>query len=302
MSTAQLPQQNMHFNFSPHYAPIAPFKEIAAYEALWSSKEASFRSLAELFANHPSSRPSDFVRKEMMDEFKSLLKHIVSASNKINILINGTLDYPEKLKDAREPVELLYYTGNIDFIRTRGFSIVGTRKPSPEGLAVTHEIATKLVQDDFTIISGLALGIDTQAHKSTILAGGRTIGVIGTPLNKFYPRENAGLQKKIADDHLLLSQVPFYRYSKQPYYINKNFFLERNKTMSALSEATLIVEAGETSGSLTQAVAAVHQKRKLFIWEACFNNEKLRWPQKFADKGAIRVSSYEQIKEALLNK
>jgi DNA processing protein len=133
-------------------------------------------------------------------------------------------------------------------------------------------------------------------------AGGRTIGVIGTPLNKNYPKENSELQVKIAKEHLLLSQVPFYQYTQQSYIINKNFFLERNKTMSALSEGSLIVEAGETSGSLTQAVAAVRQGRKLFIWETCFKNKKLTWPQKFADKGAIRVSSYEEIRAALKKK
>lgn len=277
-------------------SPIQPFREIVAYEALWTEKNASFKSLSELFKQHPNSRPSDFVEGGKISElYEEIKKFVFNANFRTGLLINGTFDYPEKLNDAKERVELLYYTGILEYLKTKCFAIVGTRNPSAESLAVTAEIATKLVQDDYTIVSGLAYGIDTQAHKSAIAANGRTIAVLGTPLNRVYPRENKELQELIAKEHLLISQVPFYRYSKQTSLINKKFFLERNKTMSALTEATLIVEAGETSGSLTQAVAAVHQGRKLLIWDTCFRNNNITWPQKFADKGAIRISSYEQL-------
>ncbi len=286
------------FNLTPSDTPINPLKEVAAYEALWAIKNTTFRSLANLFSQNPGSRPSDFVEIEKIDYFTSIIKSLIHDTHNLNVIIDGTFDYPPRLKEAKEPVELLYFTGILEYLRTRCFSIVGTRTPSLASLRITREIATNLVRDGYTIVSGLAAGIDTQAHKSAIKAEGRTIGVIGTPLNKIYPKENSNLQKKIAEEHLLISQVPFYQYSKQPYFINKNFFLERNKTMSALSEGTLIVEAGETSGSLTQAVAAVDQKRKLFIWETCFK-KNLTWPQKFADKGAFRVSSYEEIRTIL---
>ena len=146
----------------------------------------------------------------------------------------------------------------------------------------------RLVKDKVIIVSGLARGIDTVAHKATIENGGFTIGVIGTPLNCFYPPENQDLQNKIANDYLLISQVPFSRYSKQTYRENRLFFPERNITMSALTEATIIVEAGETSGTLIQAKAALEQKRKLFILDNNFLNPDLSWPRKFEEKGAIR--------------
>ena len=218
---------------------------------------------------------------------------------KTNLLINGTWNFPEGLKDAEEPVEILYYAGILDYLYTRGVAIVGTRKPSARGLEVTAEIASNLVLDDFTVVSGLAQGIDTQAHIAAIENKGRTIAVIGTPLNQVYPKQNQQLQLKIATEHLLISQVPFYKYSKQDFRLNRFFFLERNKTMSALTEATLIVEAGDTSGSLTQAKAALYQKRKLLIWDDCFYNDTITWPQRFEEKGAIRVKSYEDIKKAL---
>jgi DNA processing protein len=281
--------------------PISPFKEIIAYEALWAEKKTTYKSLADLFSKYPNSRPSDFVDTNKIPELVNAIKNIVlTAALKPNLLIDGTFDYPERLKDAKEPLELLYYSGNLDYLNTRCVAIVGARKASSEALNITKEIATKLVKDDFTIVSGLALGIDTQAHRAAIDAGGRTIGVLGTPLNLAYPKENEELQNKIAKEHLLISQVPFYRYIQQDYRINKNFFLERNKTMSALSDATIIIEAGETSGSLTQASAAVDQKRKLLIWETCFKNPEITWPERFAKKGAKRVGSYEDVKRELM--
>ncbi|RYE40278.1 MAG: DNA-processing protein DprA [Sphingobacteriales bacterium] len=283
-------------------SPIFPFREIVAYEALWADAKTSFKTLALMFAKHPGSRPSDFVQKSRTVEVESHLKQVLlNGKNeyKTNLLINGTYDFPEKLKDAQEPIELLYYTGQLDYLHTRCIAIVGTRNPAKKGTEITTEIATKLVKDDFTVVSGLATGIDTAAHRAAINAKGRTIAVIGTPLNQTYPKENSDLQKEIAKEHLLLSQVPFYRYAKQDYRLNRFFFLERNKTMSALTEATLIVEAGDTSGSLTQARAALYQKRKVLIWEDCFHNNSITWPKRFLDKGAIRVSSYEDIKNAL---
>jgi len=277
--------------------PVQPLKEIVAYEALWANKKTTWKSLSDLFARHPDSLPSDFVSGDQVHAIEDEVKKFVFGMNfRTGLLISGTFDFPMQLNDAKERIVLLYYTGILEYLKTRCVAIVGTRTPSSEGLAVAAEVATKLAMDDFTVVSGLASGIDTQAHKSTIAAGGRTIAVLGTPLNKVYPKENNELQNKIANEHLLISQVPFYRYSKQDYRINKNFFLERNKTMSALTEATLIVEAGETSGSLTQAAAALFQKRKLFIWDTCFKNKKISWPQNFAEKGAIRVSSYEELK------
>ncbi|HSW73383.1 MAG TPA: DNA-processing protein DprA, partial [Chlamydiales bacterium] len=125
------------------------------------------------------------------------------------------------------------------------------------------------------------------------------IGVIGTPLNQCYPPSNRSLQDTIAKDFLLISQVPFARYSKQDYRKNRFFFPERNITMSALTQATIIVEAGETSGTLVQAKAALNQGRKLIILENNFLNPSLTWPKKFQELGAIRAKDYEQIKNHL---
>lgn len=284
-------------------SPISPLEEIIAYESLWANQKASFKNIANLFASNPGFRASDLVQLRSNNELFTDIKNLIINSKKrfrTNVLINGTLDFPVKLKDAKDPIELLYYTGKLDYLNTKCVAIVGTRNPSIKGLEITREITKRLVEDNVTIVSGLAKGIDTQAHLSALSSKGRTIGVIGTPIDITYPLENSKLQNEIASKHLLLSQVPFYRYSKQDFKINRFFFLERNKTMSALSDATLIIEAGETSGSLTQAAAAIYQNRKLLIWDDCFNNNAISWPNKYLEKGAIRVKNYEDIYNSLL--
>jgi DNA processing protein len=155
------------------------------------------------------------------------------------------------------------------------------------------------VQDNIVIVSGLAKGIDTAAHTTAIENERFTIGVIGTPLNRYYPLENQELQNSIASHHLLISQVPFSRYLRQTYRENRLFFPERNITMSALTDATIIVEAGETSGTLIQAKAALEQGRKLFILENNFLNPALTWPKKYQEKGAIRIKDYDEIRKHL---
>jgi DNA processing protein len=114
-----------------------------------------------------------------------------------------------------------------------------------------------------------------------------------------YPTDNRELQQRIAKDYLLISQVPVVRSSHQGPKQNRTFFPERNITMSALTEATVIVEAGETSGTLTQARAALKQGRKLFILDSCFRRPGLTWPARFAEQGAIQVRDYEDIKQHL---
>ena len=280
---------------------ISPLRELGAYEALWNEKGMSFKKLAEKYRNCPDSVLSDFVSESVAESFAKRVRAMLSKAliHKFGVRVHGTADYPLRLRAAAHPVEFLYFRGNWDLIHTRSVAVVGTRNPSKEGEAHTRSLVKKLVADNFTIVSGLAKGIDTVAHNTAIETTGRTIGVIGTPLSSVYPKENKDLQERIASDYLLISQVPVWRYSRQGPQINKLFFPERNVTMSALTEATLIVEAGETSGTLIQARAALQQGRKLFILNSCFENKRLTWPARFAKKGAIRVMEYADIRQHL---
>ncbi|QCL97657.1 DNA-processing protein DprA [Agrobacterium tumefaciens] len=280
---------------------ISPRRELGAYEALWLEKGATFRTLAEKFASDPAALPSDFVSNSdataCAEEVMKALKK--AGVHQFGVRINHAGDYPPKLRDARHPVELLYYQGEWELTETRAVAVVGSREASDEGKRRAARLARELVDRDFTVVSGLAKGIDISAHTAAIERGGKTIAVIGTPLGQAYPRENAEMQKRIAEEYLLISQVPVLRYARQAPPQNRFFFPERNVTMSALTEGTIIVEAGETSGTLTQARAALHQGRKLFILDSCFHRSDITWPARFEAEGAIRVRTSEDIWSAL---
>lgn len=282
--------------------PIVPSREMAAYEALWTRSKTSFKSLADYFRSNPKCTPSGLVSDE---EIRSSLSRVLAKLSQakisdFGIRLHGTADYPECLRDAAHPVELLYYRGWWDLVDSpKRIAVVGSRNASEEGERRTRRLVRLLVDAGYTIVSGLAKGVDTVVHKTAIARGGNTIAVIGTPITESYPSENRDLQDEIAENHLLISQVPICRYAEQDYRSNRQFFPERNVTMSAISQATVIVEASETSGTLAQARAALRQGRKLFILDSCFQKPDLTWPQHFEAQGAIRVTSVDDILETL---
>ena len=279
---------------------VSPFLEMGAYEALWCQSGTTFKSLANKFARRPGSFPTDFVSTEEAQGYASFVgMRFQEANIKFGVRIHGTGEYPSKLRDAANPLEFLYYQGWWDLVASRSVAVVGTRQPSPEGLLRTKRLVRNLVEDEFTIVSGLAAGIDRMAHETAMEENGRTIAVIGTPLCHSYPKQNAGLQQRIAEEFLVVSQVPVKRYENQDHSFNRSFFPERNITMSALTEATIIVEAGETSGTLGQGRAAIRQNRRLFILDSCFQDQRLTWPTNLEAKGAIRVKDYNDIQRVL---
>ena len=280
---------------------ISPVQEIAAYEYLWT-QYPSVPKLAKLFSAFNHELPSVIAREQnaspgIIEAVKCKVADLLPF-RRFSALFYGDLEYPTTLRDAKNPIEVLYYQGNLDLLSSEAVSVVGSRKPTDEGRRRARKIARLLVENDFTVMSGLATGIDTEAHQAAIEANGRTISVIGTALNEVYPKENTELQRQIAKEFLLVTQVPFYQYSMQDYRRNRGFFPERNKTMSALSQATIIVEASETSGTLIQARAALQQGRKLFILKSCFDRG-LEWPERFLKRGAIKIEDGSEILEQL---
>jgi DNA processing protein len=285
----------------PAYDPISPLKEMSAYEALWDSPEMTFKNIADQLKLIPHRLPSEIIETQSFDKYRDHLKDVIDKLPGFGIHVHGDAEYPTRLRDARHPVELLYYQGDWTLLELPGIAVVGTRNPTHDGVVRAKRLVSSLVKDGFVIVSGLAQGIDTVAHRAAIDNQGKTIAVIGTPLNSYYPPENKELQKQIASHFLLISQVPFCRYSRQTYKMNRFFFPERNATMSALSLATVIVEAGETSGTLHQARAAIEQGRKLFILDNCFRDATLSWPTRFEKKGAIRIRDYDDLRKHLLS-
>ncbi len=283
------------------FAAVSPLLEMGSYEALWVRPGTTFKTLAKQFHDSPDTLPSTFVSREVALEHASEALKLArdAGTGDFGVRIHGAGEYPASLRDAKHPVELLYYQGVWALTETRRVSVVGTRNPTAEGRKRAAQLVRGLVAADFTIVSGLAAGIDTVSHTTALACRGRTIAVIGTPVSFVYPSENVALQAEIARTGLLISQVPFLRYSRQQPSQNRLFFPERNATMAALSEATVIVEAGETSGTLIQARAALYQKRKLFILNSNFDRPGLTWPHRLVEQGAVRVRDLDEILRAL---
>ena len=280
---------------------ISPMLEMGAYECLWAEDGATFKRIADRFRADEHALPTDVLHDDAaaMRMGRRVYRMLRRAGvEDFGVRVHRAGEYPARLRDARNPVELLYYQGIWNWVEMPSVAVVGSRKASVAGKRRARKLVQGLVEDGYAVVSGLAEGIDAAAHEATFRSGGVTIGVIGTPLSEAYPRSNAALQRRIADSFLLISQVPFYRYSQQHYLANRTFFPERNITMSALTLATVIVEAGETSGTLGQAKAALAQGRRLFILDSCFR-AGLRWPERFEHRGAVRVRSYADIRNVL---
>jgi DNA processing protein len=284
------------YEISFGFDAISPYKELLAYEALWLREGATLNKLTKLFQDNnklPSQLRNDIIDLEHINEIEA---YIENQLGKFSILTSRDFSYPQSLKKASNRYEIIYYNGDVGLLDLpKKISVVGTRSVSSAGIKRTINITKDLIDNECSIVSGLAHGVDTYTLQTAIDMGKKVIAVIGTPLNVYYPKENKQIQDLIAKEHLLLSHVPFYRYTKEHYLTQKYYFPQRNVIMAAISDATVIIEASETSGTLTQARECLRLGKKLFILNSCFENESITWPRKFQEKGAIRVRDVSDI-------
>jgi DNA processing protein len=193
-----------------------------------------------------------------------------------------------------DPDAPVYYAGELTLLNRPAVSIVGTREVSEEGRGRARRLARELARAGILVVSGLARGVDTASHLGAIEGGGHTAAVIGTPLDKAYPAENAPLQEEIYRSHLLLTPFPV---GERVYPSN---FPKRNRVMAAVTDATVIVEASDTSGTLHQAAECGLLGRWLFIMKSVAENPHLSWPAKFIGKERVEVlSSTMEILDAI---
>ncbi|KAB0682115.1 DNA-processing protein DprA [Aureimonas leprariae] len=188
----------------------------------------------------------------------------------------------------------IYCAGNLGLLGKKSAAVIGSRNVSPEGVQRARQIARHLAAAGIVVTSGLAKGVDTAAHEGALANGGSTIAVIGTPLAKAYPAENSALQEEIYSQHLLISQfAPGARTFPSD-------FPKRNRVMAALSDASIIVEASDTSGTLHQAAECVRLGRWLFIMKSVAENPDLEWPAKFLRQERVAVlTSAEDVIERI---
>ena len=167
-------------------------------------------------------------------------------------------EYPAALKEIHDPPLALYVLGSLEKSDAQGIAIVGTRRPTHYGKDVARQFASQLARMRFSILSGLALGIDTVAHRAALDAHGRTIAVLGSALDTLYPPANADLAREIAQQGAVISELPLGR---RP---DKTTFPMRNRIVSGMSKGVLVIEAGHKSGALITARQANEQGRTVF--------------------------------------
>ena len=240
------------------------------------------------------------------------LSHKISSricEEKNNINLNRELDlldryktkiltieddlYPKNLKEIYNPPPLLYFKGNIIKDDKNSISIVGSRKASYYGKMVAENLSKDLASVGLTIISGMARGIDTVAHRGALSVNGRTIAVLGCGIDYIYPPENRRLAREIEESGAIITEFPF---STLP---EKQNFPRRNRIISGLSLGTVVVEAAEKSGALITADFALEQGREVFAVPGNITSTLSRGTHNLIKQGAKLVSNYHDILEEL---
>ena len=202
--------------------------------------------------------------------------------------------YPHRLKMIPDPPPLLYITGTLQETDHQAVAIVGSRKSTHSGGAVTRQLSGNLAALGFTIVSGLARGIDSAAHQGAIEAGGRTIAVLGCGIDRTYPSEHKNLRQQIEAQGGVLSEFPLGTAPRG------HHFPERNRVISGISMGVVVTEAAAQSGSLVTARLASEQNRDVFAVPGAVNNPMSRGPHLLIKQGAKLVEGPEDILEELL--
>jgi DNA processing protein len=201
--------------------------------------------------------------------------------------------YPQRLKEIEQPPPVLYLKGEYVPDDLFAVAIVGTRRVTPYGRQITEELAAYLAGHGITVISGLARGVDAIAHQTALKAGGRTIGVLGSGVDKIYPPEHRQLAERMIESGAVVSD---YAPGTPPDASN---FPPRNRIISGLSLAVVVVEAGETSGALITAEFAAEQGREIFAIPGSILAPQSKGTNKLIQNGALPLLSVNDLMQAL---
>ena len=201
----------------------------------------------------------------------------------------GEKNYPRLLKHISNPPETLYYIGDINIASEPSIAVVGARKASSYGKWAAYGFSKKLTEYGISVVSGMAYGIDSFAHKGAVENGGKTVAVLGCGIDICYPASNKGLREDILKDGLILSE---YEEGVQPLPFR---FPMRNRIISGLSIGTIIVEAGLNSGSLITAECAAEQGRNIYAVPGNINNVYSFGTNQLIKDGAVPLITFDDI-------
>lgn len=231
--------------------------------------------------------------KEFYARYGMVKDGFANLTNDVILVKKGDQAYSKLLATTKEAPPYLFLKGNVHLLEEKSVCVVGSRNASEESMNKTERIVKSLVKRNIVVNAGLARGIDTATHTAALANGGRTIAVIGTPINQYYPKENKDLQIQIEKNGLVVSQFPPCN------TINRWNFPTRNGVMSGISLATIIMEAGESSGALKQADYALKQGRDVLIPQSAIDNPLIQWPKKYVSKGAHAFKTLKEVLQIL---
>jgi len=214
-------------------------------------------------------------------------------SKGIRVIFKGEREYPVLLRYIYDPPPVLYVRGELDPAALQTIAVVGARKATPYGLAVAEKLGRDLARKGFLVVSGMARGIDSAAHRGALAGGGKTLAVLGCGLNVVYPRENRRLMEEIAANGAVISEFPM---DSGPAGWH---FPRRNRIISGLSRGVVVVEAAEKSGSLITVDCALEQGREVFAVPGPVTGKLSRGPHNLIKMGAKLVDNVGDILEEL---
>ncbi len=216
------------------------------------------------------------------------------AAQGATILTYGCAEYPERLREIYDPPPVLWVRGPVGLLSRSSIAIVGTRHPSPYGLGVAEMLARDLAARQLLVVSGMARGIDSAAHRGALVARMPTVAVWGTGIDVVYPKENKKLAAEILElGGAIVSEVPMGTFPAP------QNFPRRNRILSGLSVAVLVVEASENSGTRVTARCAAEQNRDLFAVPGNVTSRNSWTPNTLIKQGAKLVASWEDVWEEL---
>lgn len=216
------------------------------------------------------------------------------AKRQVNVLTwDDDDDYPRRLRDIDTPPPVLYLRGNVLPDDDWAVAVVGTRRTTQYGRQVADELGAFLAHNGVTVVSGLALGVDSVAHQAAVNAGGRTLAVLAHGLDQVYPPKNRALAQQIVEHGALISD---YGLGVPPDATN---FPPRNRIISGLSIATVVVEAGQTSGALITAGFAAEQGREVFVVPGNIYAPQSKGANRLIQQGAQPLLNFEDLLQAL---
>jgi DNA processing protein len=280
----------MALTLTPGMGPTRIWKAMGRLDSAAQLFEASLTELEGL--GMPASSAQFAFEGKARAAAEDEWKRVAEAGG--SILTPEDEGYPERLREIYDPPAVLWIRGNVDLLSRPGIAVVGTRHPSPYGAGMAELLSRDLANRRLVILSGMARGVDTAAHKGAIEAGGKTVAVWGTGIDVIYPKEN----KKLAESIVATGGTIVSEYPLGTFPAPQNFPI-RNRILSGMSIGVLVIEAAEYSGTRITARCAMEQNRDVYAVPGNVTNKNAWGPNTLIKQGAKLTATWEDVWEDL---